>query len=168
MPAIRRAPVDRTAADHGWAGFAVAVPDFDETLGRLRAAGATITEPLRHDGLRRVAFRDPDLALVVEILEEGAATPGGIRPRHYPLAPAIVSVTLSVGDLERARASLAGVVGLVPVERELHTPALEHRRGLDDVRREAFGFAPQPALLRPAAWPAPAVPPGGAPHRSAA
>ena len=139
LPAIRPRPADWRASDHGWTGFALAVPDFEEAIGRLRASGIeTITSPVTHDGLRRVAFRDPDLGVVVEVLEEGEATPGGIRPRHYDLAPAVVSVTLSVGDIGRARAFFVDVVGLEPVDGVRHPPELERGRGLAGARRDAF------------------------------
>lgn len=137
-PPLRPRAADWSAADLGWAGWSLTVPDFDAALERLAATGIeTITAPVVHEGLRRVCFRDPDLAVVVEVLEEGTATPGGIRPRHYELAPAVVSVTLSVADLDRARRFLVDTAGLVPAA-DLHPPGLEALRGLPGARRDAF------------------------------
>ena len=139
LPPIRPLPADWRASDHGWTSFAIAVPDFDGVLERLAASGvATITEPAVHAGLRRVAFRDPDIGVVVEMLEEGPALPGGIRTRHYELAPALVSITLSVADLDRARAFFVDTVGLAPADVALRSPELEAVRGLAGARSESF------------------------------
>ena len=147
-PPLRRRRADWSPADLGWAGWSLTVPDFDAALARLAATGIdTITEPVVHDGLRRVAFRDPDLAVVVQVLEEGPATPGGVRPRHYDLAPAVVSVTLSVTDLDRARRFLVDAAGLVPVAVDPHPPQLDAIRGLPDARREAFAVRGGDVLL---------------------
>src|SRR5436190_19234533 len=96
----QRAVADRAANDLGWSRFGITLPDFDAALERLARLGVTpLSEPLVHDGLRRAAFRDPYTGAIVELLEEGAATPGGIRPRFYDLVPAVVYATLVVNDL---------------------------------------------------------------------
>ncbi len=90
------------------------MPDFDAVLTRLAEQGVpTITAPVVTDGLRRVCFRDPWVGCVVEVMEEGAATPGGIRPRFYDLVPALVYATLSVPDLGLARGFFCATLGLV-------------------------------------------------------
>ena len=87
-PAQRPLPDDWRPSDHGWVRWGLAVPDFDAALERLRGMGiATLSEPAERDGLRRVGFRDPDVGVIVEVMEDGAALAGGIRPRHYDLVP---------------------------------------------------------------------------------
>src|ERR1700722_20392676 len=83
-PTSRPRVPDWRGSDIGWAGWSMAVPDFDATLARLGATGVTpLTEPIGHAGLRRVAFRDPEIGTIVELLEDGDALPGGIRSHHY-------------------------------------------------------------------------------------
>ncbi len=65
----------------------------------------------------------------------------GQRDRYHPLDPTVVYVAVSVTNLERARAYFGTVVGLEPVEGELHTPGHEALWGLADARRRT-------ALLR--------------------
>jgi catechol 2,3-dioxygenase-like lactoylglutathione lyase family enzyme len=77
-PPQRPLPVDWRPSDLGWTRWGLTVPDFDAALGRLGRRGiTTITEPVDREGLRRVCFRDPHVGIVVEVMEEGAATPGG-------------------------------------------------------------------------------------------
>ena len=98
-----------------------------------------LSEPIVHDGLRRAAFRDPYTGALVEVLEEGSATPGGIRPRFYDLVPAVVYATVNVPDLAEARRFFVDTLGL---EEEpgtvLHPPELEALCGLAGARRESF------------------------------
>jgi catechol 2,3-dioxygenase-like lactoylglutathione lyase family enzyme len=139
-PRQRPLPADWRPSDLGWVRWGLTVPDFDEALGRLRALGvATLGEPVVHEGLRRVCFRDPQVGNVVEVMEEGSALPGGIRPRHFDLVPAVVYVSLSVSDLGRARRFFVGTLGLVEEPATvLHTPELEALWGLEGASRESF------------------------------
>lgn len=134
---------ERGPADLGWTRWGVAIPDFDAALGRLRAFGVEpLAEPLAVDGLRRVAFQDPYVGCVVEVFEEGAATPGGIRPRFYDLVPALVYATLSVADLDEARRFYVDSLGLEEdTATQLHPPETEALWGLAGARRDT-------ALLR--------------------
>lgn len=140
VPAQRPLPADWRPCDLGYIRFGIAVPDFDATLERLRARGVhALTDPIVTDGLRRVCFRDPHAGVVVELLEEGAATPGGIRPRFYDLAPALVYVALSVRDLEASRRFFCDTLGLAEEpELALHRPEHEALWGLAGARRESF------------------------------
>lgn len=139
-PPPRPLPAGWRPCDLGWTRFGVAVPDFDAAVAAVEGTGVTfLSEPLTQDGLRRVAFRDPELGVVVELMEEGPALAGGIRPRHFDLVPAVVYATLSVTDLDRSRAFLVDAVGLVlEPEIVLHDPALEALWGLDGATRESF------------------------------
>jgi catechol 2,3-dioxygenase-like lactoylglutathione lyase family enzyme len=116
------------------------VPDFEPALERLAGRGVTpLAEPLVHEGLRRACFRDPYTGTLVEVLEEGAATPGGVRPRFYDLVPALVHATLVVSDLAEARRFFLDTLGLVEeAGLELHPPELEALWGLAGARRESF------------------------------
>ena len=98
-----------------------------------------LSEPIVLEGLRRAAFRDPYTGALVEVLEEGSATPGGIRPRFYDLVPAVVYATLNVPDLAEARRFFLDTLRLdEEPETELHPPELEALWGLDGARRESF------------------------------
>jgi catechol 2,3-dioxygenase-like lactoylglutathione lyase family enzyme len=140
VPPQRARLGERGPADLGWTRFGVALPDFDAALERLSGLGVEpLAEPRSVDGLRRAAFMDPYVGCVVELFEEGDATPGGIRPRFYELVPAIVYVALSVSDLDTARRFYVDALGL---EEEsgtvLHRPEDEAVWGLADVRRDSF------------------------------
>lgn len=139
-PAQRPLPADWRPSDLGWVRWGLAVPDFDAALQRLGGLGiTTITDPVTVDGLRRVCFRDPATGTVVEVFEEGTATPGGVRPRHYDLVPAVVYAALSVPDLERARSFYVDTLGLVEEPGTvLHEPDSEHLWGLEGARRDSF------------------------------
>ncbi len=140
LPPQRKRIGERGPADLGWVRWGLTVPDFDPALERLRAFGVEpIAPPVEVDGARRVAFVDPYVGCVVEVLEETAAIPGGIRPRHYDLAPALVYATVSVADLDDARHFYVDSVGLVEEpETVLHPPELEALWGLNGAQRESF------------------------------
>ena len=130
VPPQRRRIGERGPADLGWVRWGLTVPDFDDALGRLRATGIEpLAEPVAVDGLRRYAFLDPHVGCVVEVLEEGRATPGGIRPRHYDLAPAIVYATLSVADLDAARRFYVDGLGLEEQPLDVLHPPESRRSG---------------------------------------
>lgn len=140
VPPQRNRLGERGPADLGWTRFGVALPDFDAALERLAGLGVEPLAPAREvDGLRRAAFLDPYVACVVELFEEGAATPGGIRPRFYDLVPAVVYVALSVDDLDGARRFYLDALGLEEDPGAvLHTPEDEAVWGLGRPRRDGF------------------------------
>jgi catechol 2,3-dioxygenase-like lactoylglutathione lyase family enzyme len=140
VPPQRPLPDGWRPCDLGYVRFGVAVPDFDNALTRVRALGAeTYTAPIEVDGLRRVCFRDPHARIAVELLEEGVATPGGVRARFYELAPAVVYVALSVRDLDASRRFFCDTLGLVEEpDVVLHRPRHEGLWGLGGARRESF------------------------------
>lgn len=138
LPPQKPLPADWRPSDHGWGRWGMAVPDFDATLERMASSGIdTLTEPLVHGGLRRVCFRDPGTGTVVEVMEDGAELPGGVRPRFYELSPAVVYAALSVPDLENARDFYVETLGLVEEPPDtLHSDGLEALWELPDARRE--------------------------------
>lgn len=140
-PPQRPLPAEWRANDIGFCRLGLSVPDFPGTLERLSGMGIrTLTPAVEVDGLRRVCFRDPTIGIPVEIMEEGGSLPGS-RDRYHDLDPAVVYVAVSVTDLEAALAYFGEVVGLEPVEGELHAPSHEALWGLPDARRRT-------ALLR--------------------
>ena len=128
-PSRRSARVSASAARPTSAGRGSGSRSPTSTRSSSACAGlgrrSRSSEPRSVDGLRRVAFADPHVGCVVEVFEEGAATPGGIRPRFYDLVPAVVYVTLSVADLDEARRFYVDALGL---EEEPET-VLHHPRG---------------------------------------
>lgn len=139
-PAQRALPPDWRPSDYGWVRWGLAVPDFEAALSRLDEMGiASLTGAMERDGLRRVCFRDPDVGVMVEVMEDGAALPGGVRPRHYDLVPAVVYATISVPDLEQARRFFLDTVGLAEEPPELlHDDDHEALWGLQGARSERF------------------------------
>ena len=116
------------------------MPDFDAAVERLRVLGVnTLTDPIEVDGLRRVCFREPGAQVLVELFEEGAATPGGIRPRFYDLVPAVVYAT-RLGSRPR---SGTAVLPRHACARRGHADGTAHTEhealwGLEGARSESF------------------------------
>ena len=134
-PPQRSLPADWRPDDIGFSRLGICVPDFDATLDRLSALGIeTLTAPVTVNGLRRVCFRDPTVGIPVEIMEDGPGLPGE-RDRYHRLAPAIVYVAASVGDLDEACGFFGDTVGLERVDVALHGDADERLWGLPDARR---------------------------------
>ena len=136
----RQRPRERPPHDLGWTRFGVAVPDFEATLERLAGFGiAPLAEPREYRGTPRACFRDPQVGILVEVMGEGAGLAGGVRPRHYDLAPAIVYAALSVADLDAARRFVLGDLGLVEEEPDLlHDQQCEALWGLAGARRDCL------------------------------
>jgi catechol 2,3-dioxygenase-like lactoylglutathione lyase family enzyme len=120
--------------DLGWSRWGVAVSDFERCLQRLASAGvATITEPADFgDGVRRVCFQEPFTRVVVEILEDSPAIPGGQRTSHFTADPAVIYAAISVPDLQAAKAFFVDGLAMKeePKELQLHTPEMEKLWGL--------------------------------------
>lgn len=131
----------RRPCDIGWVRVGVAVPDFDATLERLAGVGIeTLTEPREFEGGRRVAYRDPDVGVIIEILEEGAVGPP--QERVFNVDPTVVYAALSVSDLGEATRFLAEVVGFAELDPDaLHRDEMEALWGLENARRERAAFA---------------------------
>ena len=139
-PVPRPLPGDWAPDVHGWTRFGVAVPDFDETLARLAELGVdTITEPIVHEGLRRVCVRDPGVATIIEVMEDGPAIPGGVRASTFDIGPAVIYAATCVPELEPARNLFVDSLGLIEEESLLlHTPELEALWGLPGAVSESF------------------------------
>lgn len=139
-PPQRPQPEDWRPSDHGWVRWGAVVPDFDAAVERLGALGVeTLTAAIKVDGLRRVCFKEPAAQVIVELFEEGADTPGGIRPRFYDLVPAVVYATVSVADLDQGRRFFLDTLALEEdTHTVLHTPEHETLWGLEGALCESF------------------------------
>lgn len=133
QPVHRPKRTDWSPADHGWGRFGVAVADFDQAMNGLAANGIkTITPPITENGLRRVAFLEPYIATVVEVIEKkktGNAAADG---------PDIAYIASSVADLESIRQFYRNTMSFEIGENTLHTPAHEALWGLKDAKRDSF------------------------------
>jgi len=127
---------DWRPSDHGWVRWGVTVPDFDRTLAVLAADGVgTLTDPGAADrGRRRVCVVDPDVAIVVEVMEGEGPLPG------------VAYAALSVPDLGAARALFGDALELEEVD-GLHDPSTERLWGLDGATREMATFRGGDVLL---------------------
>lgn len=146
----RQRPLDPSwrPCDLGWVRWGIAVADFDAVQARLADRGIDpIAAPIVVAGLRRLCFRDPYVGTVVEVMEEGQALPGGIRPRHRDLEPALAYAALSVQDLDVARKFYVDTLGLVEIDAELHPPESEATWNLPGAVREAMVLRADNVLL---------------------
>lgn len=131
-PKQRPLPADWRPSDHGWVRFGVEVADFDFALAAIERQGVCLMSAVHTKrGLRRAAFRDPFIGIIVEIMERVRAAPGS--------GPRVVYVTSSVSDLKTARDFYEETLGFVihPLE-HLHTADDETLWGLDGARRDGF------------------------------
>jgi catechol 2,3-dioxygenase-like lactoylglutathione lyase family enzyme len=133
-------PDDWRPSDHGWVRLGIAVADFEATCAALATAGvSTITAPVRRGGLRRVCVRDPYVGVILEVLEDGPAVPGGPRPNELGDGPALVYATSSVADLDSARSLYGSSLGFELRDLDdLHTDEDERLWGLPGARRDGF------------------------------
>jgi hypothetical protein len=131
---------DWRPCDHGWVRFGVAVSDFDRTRQVLKRWGIAELGPSSVvQGLKRVAFRDPFIGVVVEILEDGPGLPGGVRPRGHDFDPSVVYITSSVFDLSSARLFYEETLGLtIEPLTALHEIGHEDEWGLTGAKRDGF------------------------------
>jgi len=72
------------------------------------------------------------------VIEEGPQLLGGVRPRHYELAPALLYAAISVADLEVARSFFLDTIGFAPQDASLHTAEMEGLWGLQGAQRDGF------------------------------
>lgn len=122
-PKARPLPADWRASDIGYSTVGIHVRDMDATLEKLAARGSvTLSPPMGERGTRRVCVRDPQ-GVLLELME---ADPfGGKHGGSASGEASIVSVTLSVADLDRSIAFFSDVLGLVRSNVQLHEPQHE-------------------------------------------
>jgi len=139
-PPQRKLPQDWRPCDHGWTRVGIAISDFEQAAAVLQNWRIPPLGPVtRVNGLRRVAFRDPFVGVVIEVFEDGEALPGGRRERSRDLDPTVIYAATSVADLESAREFYSQTLGLPlqPLE-TLHDESAEALWGLAGARREGF------------------------------
>ncbi len=128
-PAQRPLRADWKPSDHGWVRMGIAVADFDACVKALASNGVVpVTIPVGDTGKRRVAFRDPFVGSMVEIIEKPSVK-----------GSEVVYATSSVSNLESARKFYGEAIGLeiCPTE-QLHTPEHEALWGLAGTKRDGF------------------------------
>jgi len=136
-PKSRERLPDARLSDAGYQMIGIHVADFDATLARLRQLGST-PRTIGEQGVRIASVRDPE-GNWVEIFERdplSSIAPVKARPE---VNATLRSVTLSVADLEAARAVWVDGFGLplAPCE-DLHGPEHEALWDLDGARRRAL------------------------------
>jgi hypothetical protein len=119
-------PLGASAVDH----VVALTPDFDRTLGALRAAGLDYRRTRDAGGGRRQAF----FVIGPCLLELGGPVSGEAVPRLW-------GMTLVVDDIDAAAARLGGLLGRVK-------DAVQPGRRIATVRREA-GLGVPLALITP-------------------
>ena len=130
LPHARPIPEQWRPSDIGYSTLGVRVEDLDSTLERLAAIGdRPLTAPLVDERGRRVCIRDPN-GILVELVEDSFHS-SDTRPEADMVRPEIVSVTLSVASLDRARAFWVDVIGCQLGGQNLHTPEHEALWGLE-------------------------------------
>lgn len=139
QPPLRPLPDGWTAANVGWTRYGIVIDDLDARLENLAPLGVRpVTAPKGEAGARRVAFRDPFIGTMVELMERGAA-PAWV----HPATPALVYAAASSSDLDGSRAYFHGIIApeaeLLPLE-ALHSPADEALWGLGGREREGFAL----------------------------
>jgi catechol 2,3-dioxygenase-like lactoylglutathione lyase family enzyme len=127
-PKQRPQSPDWRSCDHGWVRFGVAVRDFDRVIGGLGRWGIA---PLGASGAtrrRRLAFRDPYVGAIVEVMESDAGT-----------CPTMIYATNSVAEIGEARRFYEDVLAarIEPLE-SLHHATDEALWGLENAVRDGF------------------------------
>lgn len=127
-PKQRPLPEGWRPSDHGWVRFGIAVDSFDRVVSGLQRRSIPILGTAGAKGRRQLAFRDPQVGVIVEVME-GAATS----------CPAVIYATSSVPDIARARYLYEEVLGAeIQALELLHRPEDESMWGLAGAQREGF------------------------------
>lgn len=137
-PPQRPLPPEWLPNNFGWTRWGVAVSDFDAVLDRLQEESIPLSEIVTSRGLQRACFRDPDIGVITEIMEEGTELPGSTQSESDGDAPRIVYVTMSLPDMTTARKFYLEVLKMELTSERLHEPEMEAMWGLPDARVEAF------------------------------
>ncbi|MBX3509583.1 MAG: VOC family protein [Hyphomonadaceae bacterium] len=144
-PAQRPLRADWTPADHGWSRFGIAVERFDHALAEMAKRGLRpIAGVETVQGLRRCAYRDPGIGVIVEVMEDGEGL-RGFAGREG--GPALVYAAASVSDLGAARRYYTEVLELPLSDVALHAPGADALWGLPDARADLFSVDAGGVLL---------------------
>ncbi|MCK9250749.1 MAG: VOC family protein [Solirubrobacteraceae bacterium] len=154
VPVQRPRPADERVCDLGWSRWTIEVGDLDAATAVFARYGIAPMGPVVTDAdSRRACFRDPWTAVPLEVVEmvgrrDDGALGGGRRDPTGPRAtPRIVAATVSVPDLERARATFVDLLGMPLVDGALHRAEHEALWGLDGARSRSFAVRGGDAAL---------------------
>lgn len=154
-PAPRPLPADRRPSDVGWSRWAVGVVDVDAALARLAGHGVSaVTRFTDAAGERHACFVEPGSGIHVHLRERPDAVDG----------PLLLSATVSVPDLDAARALYVDALGM-PERPSPTTDEHERLWGLDGARARRFAVDGGPATIEVVAYEQPAPRPLPADHR---
>jgi len=122
---------DWKPSDHGWVRLGIAVADIEACRAALEDNGVTLLGESAGPTGSRIAFRDPFLGVVTEVIED--------RQHGTGDGPAVVYVASSVADLDGALGYYRDALRLPirPLD-ELHAPADEALWGLQGAVRDGF------------------------------
>lgn len=130
-PAQRPLRPDWRPCDHGWVRLGVEVADLAACRAALAENGVALVGDAICSQGPRIAFRDPYIGVIVEVMEgrRGSAAEG----------PAITYVTSSVADIDGALTCYRDTLGLpiLPIG-DLHAPTDEALWGLPGADRDGF------------------------------
>jgi catechol 2,3-dioxygenase-like lactoylglutathione lyase family enzyme len=126
-PKQRPQPEDWRPSDYGWTRVGLAVDEFDRVVSGLERWQIPVLGSKGDNGRRRLAFRDPYVGCIFEVMESASA------------GPTPVYAACSVADLAQARRRYQDILGaeILPLER-LHLPEDEALWGLAGAEREGF------------------------------
>ncbi|RYD54382.1 MAG: hypothetical protein EOP60_07710 [Sphingomonadales bacterium] len=136
-PPQRPLPVDWRPCDLGWSRFGIAVERFDHALAEMARRGIVpIAGIMTVQGLRRCAYRDPYIGVIVEVMEDGEA----LRARTGREAgPALVYAAASVSDLAGARDHYTRVLELpLATDHPLHDADSDALWGMAGAQSDSF------------------------------
>lgn len=145
-PVQRPLPQDWRPCDLGWSRFGIAVERFDHAVAEMARrdivpiAGFSVVQ-----GLRRCAYRDPHIGVVVEVMEDGPVLWARSGRRA---GPALVYAAASVSDLAAATHFYTDILGLRREHHHsLHDPGSDALWGMADARSNAVLIDAGPVLL---------------------
>ncbi len=122
-PEARPLRTDWRASDIGYSTVGIHVREMDAVLARLATQGVIpLSPPMGENGARRACVRDPQ-GVLLELME--ADPLGGSRKGVECADATVVSVTLSVADLDRSVAFFCDVLDLERSGVQLHEPEHE-------------------------------------------
>jgi hypothetical protein len=128
-PQQRPLPADWQPCDLGLVRFGIEVQSFDSVAGALARWNIVSLAPVSGSaGSRRLAFRDPFIGIIVEVIENTASA-----------GPLVSYAASSLADLPGARRFYGEVIGasIEPLE-NLRQPCAESLWGLRSAVRDGF------------------------------
>ena len=115
-PEVRLRAHDSLPSDIGYAMLRIHVDNFDQFLDRVsNGRDQHPPQPWGGPGTRRVCIKDPD-GILIEVMEDDIRKIDRRFQSHPKIFSSVRGITLSVPDLDKARAFWVAVLGLVIVE----------------------------------------------------